>query len=108
MKFINREEFVKVGNEVLAFHPEEKDVDMFNRLGKIAKEFWIKDNGELGVKLGMNDYSDLNPLTKIVVESMFYTEKEESEGDSAIEIPFFTHDEAVEHKKIMRNKCDKI
>ena len=106
MRFIKRDEFVKVGNEILANHPEEKDIDMFNRLGKIAKEFWIKDNGELGLKLGMNDYSDLNPLTKEVVMSMNYVEKDESEFNSEIEIPFFTHDEAVAKKKVMKNKLN--
>ena len=108
MRFLNREEFVKVGNEALVNHPEIKDTDMFNRLGKIAKEFWIKDNGELGVKLGLNDYSDLCPLTKVVVETMPFVEKDESEFNSEIEIPFFTHDEAILKKKVMRNKTDNI
>ena len=63
-------------------------------------------NGELGLKLGMNDYSDLNPLTKEVVMSMNYVEKDESEFNSEIEIPFFTHDEAVAKKKVMKNKLN--
>ena len=101
MRFIKREVLKNEGKKFLDSHPEIKDDKLFDRLSKTAKEFWIKDTGILGVKLGMNDYSLVYSGIKELIECLSYVEKDELDGDDIIEIPFFTHDEAVSHKKIM-------
>ena len=96
MKVVNREVLVKQG-------AQENDAavkDVWIRLSHAAKELWVKNDGYLGAKMGMNDYTVMqvkgNEFMDKIKDHII-----ESESCRTDFIRVLSSDEAMDLKKIV-------